>query len=643
MLALLGYLFATDDTVWNWPHQFTIGSYHIYQTDIALAIFIFFFAITVRRYENGFLFVTLIIPLFLGGTGGQFFWMIDIFLWGLILVFITRSFVKGDLPYFPIRSTLMLMVVAALFSLPLDLKEPLWHMKFGAGADWIKPILRGHGTVYGRYLFEAGKLFTEVFILYIAFVIVRKGGVATCERILRGMLQMALIVSVLSLMIYIFFPRDMDFVYLGMSLRGEINGYLSGLATNPQYLAQYLLVSLPLSFYLLVDNERCRSEKIFALFFIVVLSLALLLTGQRSAFSILLFLIVLSALFYVKVFAGENAKIAAYAVLLSIVCGLLGLVVDRIMFDGYMLNKFSEIGADHRAVLWPTAMEMFFHSPLLGVGLGKFHSMFADYFHIPGESFWQYGRYSGTAHSLYFETLAERGLIGFMLFGSFVYFILRAGHRTMLHDDSRKKRAMIFALFLSIISWLLLGLTHNISFVRTIDLMFWIFAGMLAGLSSGRLVSFKTQSSSVFGFILIVALAHQVVGIWYEPYHKRFEYGYYYNEKQVDGTSARWAKKESVTVLPVGGAKLQIDLSAHFPDIYKKSQSVIVQVGGKSARVLIDDNKWHSLSFDLDPKKERNVLVHITADHFIVPKQAGFSGDTRELAVMVRTFWLPKK
>lgn len=61
-----------------------------------------------------------------------------------------------------------------------------------------------------------------------------------------------------------------------------------------------------------------------------------------------------------------------------------------------------------RLVLWDTALRMFRDHPLFGVGPGGYHRFFSTYHTglLDGERDW------GSAHNLYLQQLAERGLIG---------------------------------------------------------------------------------------------------------------------------------------------------------------------------------------------------------------------------------------
>jgi O-antigen ligase/polysaccharide polymerase Wzy-like membrane protein len=109
----------------------------------------------------------------------------------------------------------------------------------------------------------------------------------------------------------------------------------------------------------------------------------------------------------------------------------------------YIESHLLSTNGSWRWQLWHAALNEFWASPLIGKGAGSF------------EAWWsQYGReigFVGNAHSLYFETLGDLGLIGLcLLVGAFVTVIVVAVRRTLaLTMELRESAAAVTAAFIA--------------------------------------------------------------------------------------------------------------------------------------------------------------------------------------------------
>jgi O-antigen ligase len=91
---------------------------------------------------------------------------------------------------------------------------------------------------------------------------------------------------------------------------------------------------------------------------------------------------------------------------------------------GNTLSRLGTLSGSHRYQYWVTAVHAFEHKPLGGIGPGTYEFYWAQ--HGPIYEFIR------NAHSLYLETLAETGLIGFIILAAFLLALLTAGVRRSL-------------------------------------------------------------------------------------------------------------------------------------------------------------------------------------------------------------------
>jgi O-antigen ligase len=87
--------------------------------------------------------------------------------------------------------------------------------------------------------------------------------------------------------------------------------------------------------------------------------------------------------------------------------------------SGNVYTRLGTVAGSHRYQYWKTAGKAFNSKPVAGIGPGTFEFYWAQ--HGPIYEFIR------NAHSLYLETLAEAGLIGFALIASFLLVLLGAG------------------------------------------------------------------------------------------------------------------------------------------------------------------------------------------------------------------------
>ncbi len=129
---------------------------------------------------------------------------------------------------------------------------------------------------------------------------------------------------------------------------------------------------------------------------------------------------------------------------------------------------------------WPTAIALFQSEPLFGVGTGMFFfsvvSGKIDVLCLEKElcpNFIQQTDISSTAHSIYLQTLAENGIIGFVLFIALLGIILCYGSRNLQQDISS-----VFLIF-ALVCFLLQGVLFSYFEYAEMNYLFWIFVGLL--------------------------------------------------------------------------------------------------------------------------------------------------------------------
>lgn len=175
-------------------------------------------------------------------------------------------------------------------------------------------------------------------------------------------------------------------------------------------LAGYLNLVLPfcLAFATGGTNPVLRSLSRWCLAFA---ALALLLTQSRGG--LLAFVAILLVHAY---FSARDRKTRMRRVALVLIVCLLAAAVAGFFFQ--RLGEIDDFTAVSRLAIWSGAFTVFAQSPLFGTGFGNLRGLMGGLLSLPDG-------WTGDAHNLYLELLAETGLIGFAAFGILMFFALR--------------------------------------------------------------------------------------------------------------------------------------------------------------------------------------------------------------------------
>jgi hypothetical protein len=125
-----------------------------------------------------------------------------------------------------------------------------------------------------------------------------------------------------------------------------------------------------------------------------------------------------------------------------------------------------------RSVLWRAALKMFREKPLFGVGPDNFR--------------WIYGHYLGFDHwdtnvhanSIYFESLADTGLLGLLAFLWLNWRWLRVAVQGLNAQSDRNLWVWQLALIASMIAWFVHGLLDYFYEFAGTYILFWLIAGL---------------------------------------------------------------------------------------------------------------------------------------------------------------------
>jgi O-antigen ligase len=409
---------------------------------------------------------------------------------------------------------------------------------------------------------------------------------------------------------------------------------LTAVAWNPDYLAQWLVLMLPLVLALFWI-ERAAWRRALAGAAAALTALALVFTLQRAGY--------LTALIAVTTFGlllrGAGHKLGRRWFWLGATTALIVAVaslVDAMVLGGVIADRVGRLLTDpHRPRLWAAAVRMAADHPVLGVGTGRFAAFFHAY--DASRAAAPFGPFWGTAHSLYLHLLAEQGLVGLATF-VLLMALVGLGAARALRMLPAERAFLGCGLLAGLAGWLAYGVVQFTLRVHGLAYSAFIVAGAAAALVP-PVASARRRFWPVACITLAAAAALLLVRIeagLARPVSPGYEAGFYHWERQPDGTPARWTRRRAAMSVPVDGGVLELRLRAPLPGIETRPQVVRVWVDRRPPLVIVlPGADWHTVRVPVTQPRGQHVLVELEAGYTVVPSRLGPSRDDRRLGVMV--------
>lgn len=212
----------------------------------------------------------------------------------------------------------------------------------------------------------------------------------------------------------------------------------AGFAQDPNYASLFLVVGLMLS------NKI--NNIILRVIFIILSIFCFLLSWSKTIVVSILLLIIFSILLKIinKLIKTQRLN----SLIKKIYLFLPVLIFIFLIISHIDLIKLNIQTLDTRFIMWNSAREMFYNSPIIGNGLGSFRFFFA-----------QNGGWLVQAHSTYWQILSEIGLIGSFVF-CYIYYL------NFLFN--KKQRFLILII-------LFIGLNFELLYLQIFPLVYYIY------------------------------------------------------------------------------------------------------------------------------------------------------------------------
>jgi len=263
--------------------------------------------------------------------------------------------------------------------------------------------------------------------------------------------------------------------------------FITGRATStlgqPNFLASYLLLVIPLSVYLIIKTNKFLIRFFWIITFLFQI-LCLFFTYSRGGWVGLVLGTILTGLIYLWIikknvlFFLKNKKYIKFILLfasLLVICMVC--LLSRSDFFRHRIKSSFDFKSGSVAVrinFWQAGWQAFKKNPILGYGLETQGEVFVEYYKKDWAVYGNVNVYPNRAHNLFFDILLSSGLVGLIAYLALLYLF----YRLILENiKNRQNKGLSVVIFLAVTSYLI-SLLFNFSIVIT-NIYFWLFLAII--------------------------------------------------------------------------------------------------------------------------------------------------------------------
>mgnify|MGYP002575011307 FL=1 len=253
----------------------------------------------------------------------------------------------------------------------------------------------------------------------------------------------------------------------------DISGRVVSTLENPNVLAEYLIMCMPVMFALFWMGKGVRG-KVYAAIPFLICAACVIFTWSRGAwlglilamFLLLLMLSRKSLVFYlVGIFASPFAIMV---------------MPENILHRFTSIGNLADSSTSYRVNIWRGTLRMLKDCFFTGIGSGidLFPLVYPEYA-LNGVST------APHSHNLYLQIAVEMGVFGLLLFLAIVFLAAKICFHTLNKHKMDQMRWIVAGLACGLVAVLVQGLTDYIWYNYRVFLVFWLLLGLLA--AAGRL------------------------------------------------------------------------------------------------------------------------------------------------------------
>jgi O-antigen ligase len=194
---------------------------------------------------------------------------------------------------------------------------------------------------------------------------------------------------------------------------------------HPSYISMFVMLSVLISFESFSDLSLKLVFRICWLFVGFFLLISIYFISSRAAMLAALVIIPIYALFKIITFKKSRLLwIMVVAILILSIPIILKNDRVKILLGGFQREqKLNLRNSDERIIIWESALKIAKNNLLFGVGIGDVRAELTSEYNRRGEK--KFGGEKANAHNQFLEILLENGIIGLILFFTFIRYMVK--------------------------------------------------------------------------------------------------------------------------------------------------------------------------------------------------------------------------
>jgi len=214
-----------------------------------------------------------------------------------------------------------------------------------------------------------------------------------------------------------------------------------GSFVNRHNFAAYMEMMLALPLALIFTGAIKRDQRLLYLTAIILMAVALLLSGSRGGLVALIAELILLIILTTPIRGSKKIVVKfalAAALLLAVVAGTVFIGGDSSLTRIAESASSKDVTAD-RSHIWSVTLEVIKNNLPLGDGLGAFGVAYTSIDDMSGVQRVE------QAHNDYLQTLADAGIVGLLIGGAFLFLFVRTASRNVRRENTFRRAVAIGA------------------------------------------------------------------------------------------------------------------------------------------------------------------------------------------------------
>lgn len=435
------------------------------------------------------------------------------------------------------------------------------------------------------------------------------------NNLLRKIRNIFITISVSSLLVSIYgILQIFNIDFLTWPEQPYLTGRTLSTFGQPNFLASFLLLTIPVGFYLAYFNKKFLVK--FFYYLVVALQLICLFFTSSRGGLVAFFLMLLVFVAYLFFNSNLNKKIKIFIIIGTFLIFILSVAAVEYIIPGRLQHSldFGQGSLAARVYFFQSSADAILENPVTGYGLENGADVFIKYYERDWALFGNVSANTDRAHNIILDVIISTGFIGLILFSLWYYYYFRLAWKQSLQKENQ---FLSLALFLGALAYFI-SLLFSFTIVVG-EVYFWLFFALIALFSSTgdkiEGIESTNKDNKILNFLLkikwLILLLVLIISGWQISRSiQSLKADYYLNEMQRAVNEMAFVKaavlREEAVALNINPVQLKnIDYFLY----NNLSNACLYETSQDKAEEKIINRKIRQAVFDIDDKGYKNIFL----------------------------------